>query len=244
VVNPAGAVQEQTQYPPGKVFDLLFFRTWRAHSQFHGNYWQHNAALKVLRDQLAPGSVGGGPAAAAVAAAGGVAAAVAAVDGQESMELQPHGMQVATVDHHKGMDYDVDYTRTKHWSWLEMVAQLEEDSMIRVVGGGLVKCEFSARPKSYAHDAHHAHRKASREQPKTKLRIYDFVLWRADGTGIRLHPKWGSTRIDSFGVDGHKEEVEPPASGPGGSDGKGTFKTYKNASTQDVLRFDPDKKPK
>ena len=234
-MDAAGAVKDQTQYRPGDVFDILFFRTWRMHSAFRGHWSQHNAALKFFRNQLAPGSVGL-PSTAAVAADRG--------EGQESMELQPYGMQIAEIDHPKGMDFTFDFNTMIDWSWLEMAAQLEEESMIEVVGNGLVRCEFSIRPNSYAHDVHHAHRKGAREQPTTKQRVYDFVIWRADGTGIRLHPRWKVTKIETYGVDGHTEEVQHPTSGPGGSDGKGTFKKYQDIGTKAILRFDPEKKDK
>ena len=38
--------------------------------------------------------------------------------------------------------------------------------------------------------------------PTTKLPIWDFVVHRADGTAIRLHPEWSKPRIPSFAPDG------------------------------------------
>ena len=152
-------MKEQTQYRPGDVFDIAFFKNWSA---FRDDYTQHNVALIFFRDQLLQGSVQL-PSTAAVAAVGG--------DGQESMELQPYGMKIAKMVHMRGPDITFDFDEFIDWSWLEMVAQLDEKSMPKVVGNGLVRCELSIRPNSY-----HAHRKGGRKQPTTKQRVYDFIL--------------------------------------------------------------------
>ena len=60
-------------------------------------------------------------------------------------------------------------------------------------------------------------------------------FWRAD---IRLNPRWNKPRFETYRVDGHSEEVQHPTSGPGGSDGKCTFK---DIGTKAILRFDPEK---
>ena len=243
-VDEAGEVKERPtgllgitvkERPPG-FYDVAFFRTWKAHmgnGKYQGSYNQHNCALKYFRHLLAPNLVGP-PQAAAVAADG--------VDVQDPMELQPDFMQVATVIHEeKGPDFHFDFENTIAWCWLEMVAQLDEDSMFDVVGDGLVKCQFGSRPNSYAHDAAHAHKKAGRDQPATTQRIYDFILCRADGTAVRLHPRWEQTKIETYFVDGHTQEVQPPSSGLGGSDGRGTFKRYKEIGNLRTMRFDHKK---
>ena len=204
-VDAAGAVKEQTR----TVFDIAFFKNWSA---FRDDYTQHNVALIFFRDQLLQGSVQL-PSTAAVAAVGG--------DGQESMELQPYGMQIAKMVHMRGADITFDCDEFIEWSWLEMVAQLDEGSMTDVVGVGLVRCELAARAKSYDHKMHHANRMAGRAQGP-QLRVWDFVLWRADGTGIRLHPQWKKTKIETNDVEPHTEQVQCPRRGPGTSDGPGT----------------------
>lgn len=222
-VDAAGAVKEQTR----TVFDIAFFKNWSA---FRDDYTQHNVALIFFRDQLLQGSVQL-PSTAAVAAVGG--------GGQESMELQPYDMKIAKMVHMRGTDITFDCDEFIEWSWLEMVAQLDEKSMPKVVGNGLVRCELSIRPNSY-----HAHRRGGRKQPTRKQRVYDFVLWRADDTCIRLNPRWNKPIFETYRVDPPQlrlvepDEEEHPTSGPGGSDGKCTFK---DIGKKAMLRFDPEK---
>ena len=203
---------------PLTVFDIVFFREWPTHNAYRDNYKQHNAALKWLRQLHEP-------------------TAVAAV------ELQPYDMQIAQILHPKGMDYSFDENIMLDWSWLEMVAQLDENSMLEVVGGGLVRCEFSRRPNSYDHATHFAMNAARNEHEGPQLRIWDFVLWREDGSGIRLHPQWSRPSIATFAPEGHAEQVQCPRKGPGRSDGKGTYKKYKEVATQGTLKFDHEKRP-
>ena len=111
------------------------------------------------------------------------------------------------------------------WSWLEMVAQLDEDSMFEVVGNGLVRCEFSTRAAG------------------PQLRVWDFVLWRADGSGIRLHPQWKQTKVATSAREGHAAQVQCPRNGLGRSDGRGTYAMYKRGGTLAMLKFDHNKRP-
>ena len=214
-------------------FDISFFRTWKTRNKYTGTYKQHNAALKYFRNELVSGSVAAGSTAAVAAGDAGGAS--------EAMELAPYGMPIATLVHPKGMDFSFDVDAMIDWSWLEMVAQLDEDSMFAVVGVGLIRCEFAARPNSYDHKTHHANRMAGRATGP-QSRVYDFVLWRADGTGIRLHPQYTTTKIEACDVEGHATQVQCPKKGPGTSDGPGTYKYYKNTAAPRSLRFDHQKK--
>ena len=73
--------------------------------------------------------------------------------------------------------------------------------------------------------------------------MWDFLLERADGSSIRLHPQWSTTVVETFAGEGHDTEVEPPARGPGTSDGPGTYRRFKNIGTQTKVRFDAKKRP-
>jgi hypothetical protein len=145
------------------------------------------------------------------------------------------------------MQYSIDYKSQREWSWLEMVAQLQDEDLIKVVEGndrrsrGLVTCSFSPRPNSYGHKMHHVLKQTGQPQPLAKLRIWDFVLRRDDGTGIRLHPNWNRTKMDSFPIEGHTSEVPTPPKGLGESAGPGTFQAYKELGNSMTLRFDPQK---
>ena len=101
----------------------------------------------------------------------------------------------------------------REWSWHEMVAQLDLDSLRYVVedgdhSRGLVGCAFRPRTNSYDHS-----RQVQRDAPQWRLIKWDFVLLRNDGTAVRLHPEWKSTKIRTFAVEGHAEPVEIPQRG-------------------------------
>ncbi len=74
------------------------------------------------------------------------------------------------------------------WSWLEMVAQLDDESMEFVVEGGdpgrgLTGCEIKLQKNSYGHP------RQVRKPKAPQLREWDFVFKRDDGTAVRLHPR-------------------------------------------------------
>ena len=107
--------------------------------------------------------------------------------------------------------------------------------------GGLVSCSFALRPKSYDHKRHHQLRLAGTPKKDTQLRVWDFLVVRADGSAVRLHPQWSKTAVESYAVEGHAEEVEIPAHGLGESDGPGTYR-LKYLGTQRRLKFDGTKR--
>ncbi len=155
--------------------------------------------------------------------------------------------QVAAINHGKGMGWDFDNQGARvPWNWLEMVAQMDAESMRTLVQGeggharGLTGCEFSPRPNSYDHKRHHA---LGAGGGTLKLPIWDFVLWRSDGTGIRLHPQWSTFKVEFFRVEGHEAMVQPPQQGLGKSAGRGTYKYYKNLAADGYFKFDRSKRP-
>ena len=156
---------------------------------------------------------------------------------------------VAGIIKGAGMDYAFDEGRSCGWWCFEMVAQLDAESMAYVVNGaegrsgGLTGCYFAQRPNSYDHKKHNQLGKAGMPKKDKKLLVWDFVLVRADGTGLRLHPQWSNNEVETYAVEGHAEEVEPPAHGLGESDGPGTYRRFKDMGTQRKLRFDGAKRP-
>ncbi len=100
----------------------------------------------------------------------------------------------AEIDHPRGMQFSFKTDRVQ-WSWLDMIAQLDEPSMRYVVNGdesrgsgcGVTECWFTPRPGSYDHALQHANKDVGRETRESS--IWDFVIKRADGTGVRLHPQ-------------------------------------------------------
>ena len=201
-----------------QVFDLGFFQGLEV-----GEHWRnHNAALKLYREQD---------------------------DNPESWARESWRKFSNTekdwraeIDHPRGMQFSFKTDRVQ-WSWLDMIAQLDEPSMRYVVNGddsrgsgcGVTECWFTPRPGSYDHALQHANKDAGRETWESS--IWDFVIKRADGTGVRLHPQWKTNEIMTFPEEGHWLQVQPPDQGPGHSAGKGTYKMYKELSSQKKLKF-------
>ena len=215
--------------PAPQVFDLDYFRAFRP---FTGGYRQHNAALKFFRwQQELPD------------------------DPLQSPCLEFHASAptaVGVIDHStKGMTWKSTDEWTQ-WCWHEMIAQLDEPSMEEVVNGpsgrsgGLVGCSFAIRPGSYDHKRHHMLRQTDPNPPEKKLPIWDFVVHRKDGSAIRLHPSWSKKDVEKVEEPEHAEALAvvtvPPRSGLGRSDGRGTYKKYKNISGTKNMQFDKAKK--
>ena len=146
----------------------------------------------------------------------------------------------------KGMVYSFAEERIE-WSWLEMVAQLTNESMKKVVEGedgrsrGLVGWAFAIRENGYDHKRHVAAVAACRDQKTPQLPPWDFVLFRDDGSGLRLHPEWSKTAVAAYHVDCHEEPVMPPMKGCGESWGSGTYRYYKKLGVINNLKFDARK---
>ena len=124
----------------------------------------------------------------------------------------------------------------REWSWWEMVAHLDDESLRYVVqdgdrSRGLVGCEVRRRTGSYDHS-----RQVKRPGQGPQLTKWDFVLKRSDGTAVRLHPEWSTNKIPTFAVEG-EEVIQIPSAGLGMSDGPGTFRYYKELGQEEELRF-------
>ena len=160
---------------------------------------------------------------------------------ESGLALNPDGVEVGTVIHdQKGLGYKIDNTKKWRWSWLDMIAQLDDASLREVVGGGIITCEFAARPNSYDHKVQYNERElglVNRNRRQELKAAYDFVLTREDGTGVRLHPAYKGLKIEAYHMDGHASQVEPPSRGPGTSDGRGTFRRYSQLGVATSFRF-------
>ena len=200
------------------AWDLEFFRALKMARRYTRSFKQHNAALKWFRERCEREHLPG------------------------LTFCNSRKTAVAAIHHPKGMHFWFDETDIREWSWWELVTMLDRESMEFVVGpdrsGGLVTCRFEPRPGSYDHKRHHEKRFAGRPETHTQLRVWDFVLIRKDGSGVRLHPQWSTTKVESHAVEGHDEEVQIPWAGLGGSDGPGTYKRFKQLGSQGLpLRF-------
>ena len=134
------------------VFDTSAFGARR----WSGSCKQHNAALKWFRLM----QEGADPEAA-----------------QPLVFNNTEHVAVAAIVKGKGMDYDFDRTQMVSWSWWEMVAQMEAESINVVCHGpenrsrGLVGCQFSPRPQSYDHKRHHQLKHAQQHYGNPQLRF-------------------------------------------------------------------------
>ena len=65
----------------------------------------------------------------------------------------------------------------------------------------------------------------------------DFLVIRDDGSSLRLHPKFKTTKATALADEGRVFVC----SGKGGSSGKGVFQAYQNKDVRRKVRFDAKK---
>ena len=106
---------------------------------------------------------------------------------------------------------------------------------------GLVSCEICACPNSHDHNRQAKRVRDGARGQTVRLQRWDFLLLRDDGSGIRLHPEWSSTKFRVYELDPRSDPVPPPGKGLGKSDGPGTFARYKGVGVQTQGRFDASK---
>ena len=194
------------------------------HFEFTGSYRQHNAALVYFRTK------------------------------RENLNdpFLSHGLvfpndkpvEVATVYWDKGGGWGFDETKMVPWSWKELVAQLDTDSIRIVVQGenrlscGLVRCYVAPTPHSYDHTRHAKLRSEGRPLVHTRLPVWDFVIERDDGTAVRLEPQPSTPNVQTFEHEGSAVAEEPPLQVYGWGWGRKSYTYYKNAQMGAMLKFD------
>ena len=217
--------------PPGlaapvqKMFDVAFFLS---RKDFLHEWPTHNGALKYFRDthERADDPFMSEPVL--------------------FSNIEP--ARIAEVVHAKGTSYSFNTDNMLEWRWQDMVAQLVDEDVRLVVEGrdgrgrGLVSCECAPRGNSYDHKRQAAMRAAGKKEVP-KLPIWDFVLRRADGTGVRLHPQWTCKGVETSELEGPASPTEPPKNGLGKSDGRGTFRKYVSIAAAGHFKFDFKKVP-
>ena len=236
-VDGAGALGDQQNYldycagvrpAAPEVYYLDYFQNSAA--AWNGNYRQRNAALKwyrqVLEDYIS-----------ALVFDGAVADSIPCII-----------KDTKAGQHQDNTDWSFSDTEETKWLWLEMVAQLDPDTMEQVVCGpgrdrsrGLVSCQICARPNSHDHNRQAKRVRDGAREQTVRLQRWDVLLLRDDGSGIRLHPEWSSTKFRVCEVDPHSDPVPPPGKGLGKSDGPGTFARYKGVGMEFTGRFDASK---
>ena len=81
------------------------------------------------------------------------------------------------------------------------------------------------------------------------LMVWDFVVFRDNGTLISLHPNFSDNKIRcKEGLQAHlgpgpASSQEIPRTGKGGTSGPGTYKRFKFRNCDKVIRFDANKHP-
>ena len=103
---------------------------------------------------------------------------------------------VAAIVHPIGPKYSFVEDDMREWSWWEMVAQLDDESLRYVVqdgdrSRGFVGCEFRLREGSYDH----SRQVQMPNWDSRQLQCWDFVLKRSDGTAVALHPDWNTLKF-------------------------------------------------
>jgi hypothetical protein len=133
----------------------------------------------------------------------------------------------------KGMDYFFAHGESQPWSWRQMIASLsqkETQELFGTDGQELTRIACAPPRGSHDHKRHHAANSAGKPIPKgAPTPIWDFVVERSDGAVFRLHPNQTRKQIHmTCHVSSYP--TKPPRTGPGGSEGPGTYKYYKQAS--------------
>ena len=224
VFEPATVYEENPSAEGATVVAPLNLEWFQQHTLGGvGNIRDHNAALKYFR-QVQEG------------------AQHLFNDNQSEFVFPLHGpVQVRKVVHEKGTAYGFDMSDEglREWNWQQMVAHLDDDSMRYVVegpegrSGGLLKCTLTRRPGSYDHKRQVQTRHAER------LAVWDFVLWRADGSLLRMHPNWQGIKVACAEGDVQQQDSPTPDAGLGMSDGPGTFRRMTTWTESRQLRFRP-----
>ena len=174
---PTDAAVAATQ--PPMVYTMTFFETLRRDDAACTHWWQHNAALKWFSQWLIDEYESRTPAALVV----------------NLEEAQP----IPTILPGDEPDpYSFSQDR-EPWSWLHMIALLQQEVMEQVVNGpggrsgGLVSC------------------KVSTDKTRTCYCLpldeydFDFYVTREDGSVVRLHPHSCSPLVNAIGLADHDD---------------------------------------
>ena len=137
-------------------------------------------------------------------------------------------VQVHTLQRGDKTDYEL-VEPFQPWSWKKMFRSFDEDTRNKIIGDGITDICFGPLWDSYDHKRHNAWNDAYKRgtgeniPEDVKSPIWDFQVWRKDGSGVRFHP--GQTKRKFEVSDCYsKFETEGPSAGRGNSDGPGTYR--------------------
>ena len=209
---------------PLRAYDLRDFEA----RTVTASYRQHNSALKWFRS---------------VAETTGQAVVC-----EETMQIGKIWKQPKRGPKQHNMDYIFLDGKTVSWSWLDMIAQMDQATMAHIVNGpegssgGLMRCEVAVRNNGYDHSRCYASKILGDDKRGQHQDAYDFVVHRKDLTAVRFHPEWSNKEFNVYAADPHRASpVLPPRTGCGGSDGSGTYQRYKDRDKAMEGKFDEDK---
>ena len=151
---------------------------------------------------------------------------------QHILDLEPAFLLIRKVTHGTGEEFHFEAGAPPvAFSWSQMLLATGQ-KFEHVVGVGVVAVLMFVRPNSYDHHRGHSFVNLHGKQPENRPPVWDFLVKRADGTGILLHPRWRKKGgIDILPFEDMPDAVSPvPSAGVGKSDGKGTYRRTKNAA--------------
>ena len=204
--------------------EVLTYDYFRALGCTHSSYKIHNQALKWFRQ-------------------------CAEKEGLDHVLFDNNYVQIPQLWHkHKSPCFVFNTETTTPWHWHEMVAHLRDADCEKVCQGlfvegdddpfgrsrGIVECRLQ-KTEVYDHKRHAALKK-TRTPPREMLRVWNFVLQCDNGRRVCLHPNYANNTVEC-----HREvafDYAMPRSGPGRSDGPGTFRMYKEKHVDMCLKFD------
>jgi hypothetical protein len=160
--------------------------------------------------------------------------------------------------HPKGQNYSFSHTETIQWCAGWFLSNLRDQDIDKVVQGpsgrgrGITKVVLSncdnapgvAGQYDHKREAGQKHGHATWKYEgklENRLHQWDFVITRDDGSSCWLHPNWSNIDVDYGEVLANAVKLEPPASGRGGSNGRGTYRHYREARTEEKLKLDRNK---
>ena len=141
---------------------------------------------------------------------------------------------ILTLRKGKGMEYELVPPR-KPWSWRGMLNALRDDTKKVIVGEGVTDIWCAPLHGSYDHKRSHAFKKTGKPIPQGPLPIWDFFVRRGDGAVHRFHPSMTNTKVGYNMVDDNDTyPTVPQTKGRGNSDGRGTYRSFVNASYDSI----------
>jgi len=137
---------------------------------------------------------------------------------------------ILSLSKNKGMEYRL-VEPHQPWSWRAMLNAMKPDTKQALVGDGVKDVWCAPLDGSYDHKRCNAWKEAGLPIPAYGVPIWDFFVLRGDGVLHRFHPSLTTTKLGYQKVgDADVFPTVPPKRGRGQSDGKGTYRSFVNAS--------------